>query len=160
MPRIFQTRFPSANRTDKHRGILAVQSRQGKRQLWEYNNYLKVKGVKEPIVQGIARDMTERWQAERALRKSEEKYRQLTETAQDFILSLDLTGKPTYVNQAALSASGYSLAEARQMNIADILSKENLPQMVEMFISGEMLRDVERCFGDIILIFVFVFPGT
>ena len=106
------------------------------------HRYLKVKGVKEPIVQGIARDMTERWQAERALRKSEEKYRQLTETAQDFILSLDLTGKPTYVNQAALSASGYSLAEARQMNIADILSKENLPQMVEMFISGEMLRDV------------------
>ncbi|MCJ7833326.1 MAG: hypothetical protein MUQ20_02945 [Deltaproteobacteria bacterium] len=49
---------------------MAVQSRQGKRQLWEYNNYLKVKGVKEPIVQGIARDMTERWQAERVWQDS------------------------------------------------------------------------------------------
>ena len=114
-------------------GILAVQSRQGNRQIWEYNNYLRVKEGKEPIVQGIARDMTERWQAERALQKSEEKYRQLMETAQDFILSLDLTGKPTYVNQAALAASGYTLEEALQMNIADILPKENLPQMIEMF---------------------------
>jgi len=113
-------------------GILAVLSRQGERRIWEYHNYLRVKGVEEPIVQGIARDITERWQAERALRKSEEKYRQLTETAQDFILSVDLTGKPTYVNQAALTAGGYTREEARQMNIADILSKENLPQLVEM----------------------------
>jgi PAS domain S-box-containing protein len=76
-------------------GILGVLSRLGEKQIWEYHNYLRVEGVKEPIVQGIARDITERWRAERALRKSEEKYRQLMETAQDYILSLDLTGKPT-----------------------------------------------------------------
>jgi len=114
-------------------GILAVMSRQGERRIWEYHNYLRVEGVEEPIVQGIARDITERWQTERALRKSEEKYRQLAETAQDFILSVDLSGKPTYLNQAALTIGGYSLEEALQKNIFDILPKETWPQVNEMF---------------------------
>ncbi len=114
-------------------GRLSVISRQGERRLWEYNGFLRVKGVEKPVVSGFAKDITERWQAEKALKKSEEKYRQLAETAQDLILSIDLTGKPTYVNPAALRISGYTKEEALQINIFDLLTEETRPTAIEMF---------------------------
>ena len=81
----------------------------------------------------VGRDVSEQRRAEEALRQSEEKYRKLAETARDFIICLDLNGRPTYINPAALEASGYRLAEAMQMNIADILPPEKLSLMAELF---------------------------
>jgi two-component system, cell cycle sensor histidine kinase and response regulator CckA len=119
-------------RTGVAKGIVTVLSRYGERRLWEYTGLLKDRGTEEPIIHGFARDITEKWQAQKALKKSEEQYRKLAETAQDFIITVDLTGKPSYVNPAALAASEYTLEEALEMNIADILPKEHLSRMVEM----------------------------
>jgi two-component system cell cycle sensor histidine kinase/response regulator CckA len=120
-------------RTGAIQGILSVLSRQGERRFWDYNAFLWVKEGEEPVVSGFARDITEQWQAQRALKKSEERYRQLAETAQDYIVSIDLTGKLIYVNPAALAASGYTLEEALNLNIFDILTEETRPLAMEMF---------------------------
>jgi PAS domain S-box-containing protein len=45
-------------------------------------------------------------ESERSLRESEGKYRRLTETAHDMIVSVDLNWKITYVNQATLNIAG------------------------------------------------------
>ena len=45
-------------------------------------------------------------ESEQALRESEEKYRRLTETAHDVIVSVDLSFKITYVNQATVDLAG------------------------------------------------------
>ncbi|PKN20868.1 MAG: hypothetical protein CVU71_03565 [Deltaproteobacteria bacterium HGW-Deltaproteobacteria-6] len=48
------------------------------------------------------RDISERKRAEERLKKSEEKYRQLAETAHDLIVTVDLDFRITYVNKASL----------------------------------------------------------
>jgi PAS domain S-box-containing protein len=53
------------------RGLMWVQTRNGERRLWEYKNTLRTEGVAEPIVRGMAQDITERKRAEDALRASQ-----------------------------------------------------------------------------------------
>jgi two-component system, cell cycle sensor histidine kinase and response regulator CckA len=55
-------------------GLLVAITKTGERRIWEYRNTLRTDGVAAPIVRGMAHDITERWQAEKALRLSEEKF--------------------------------------------------------------------------------------
>ncbi|MBL8051274.1 MAG: PAS domain S-box protein, partial [Anaerolineales bacterium] len=47
----------------------------GETRVWEYSNTLRSEGLKEPIVRGMARDVTEQKQASEALQASENRYR-------------------------------------------------------------------------------------
>ena len=67
-----------------------------------------------------------RKQAQEKLRRSEENYRLLAETARDMIVSTDLDGGITYANKAALEISGYSEEESLELNIQDIVPPEQL----------------------------------
>jgi PAS domain S-box-containing protein len=69
-----------------------------------------------------------RQQAEDALRESEREFREFVESASDLIASLDGEGRFLYMNPAACAALGYSLEEARQLNIAQVLGQPN-PQL-------------------------------
>ncbi len=52
------------------RGLMAIQTSTGEKRIWEYNNTLRTEGVKDPIVRGIARDVTEQIMAEKTLKKT------------------------------------------------------------------------------------------
>jgi PAS domain S-box-containing protein len=56
------------------KGLVIVQTRTGETRIWEYKNTLRTDAVAAPIVRGMAHDITERKQAEEALRFSEEKF--------------------------------------------------------------------------------------
>jgi PAS domain S-box-containing protein len=45
-------------------GMLLVQTRNGERRIWEYKNTLRTEGVTEPVVRGMAQDITERKRGE------------------------------------------------------------------------------------------------
>ncbi|MCF7802304.1 MAG: PAS domain S-box protein, partial [Candidatus Marinimicrobia bacterium] len=60
-------------------GLMAVQSKTGQRFIWEYRNTLRTDGVSEPIVRGVARDITKQKSIEHSLRESEERFRTLYE---------------------------------------------------------------------------------
>ena len=75
---------------------------------------------------GIARDMTQRKQAEIALRESEAKYRQLLNHAPSGIYEIDLaSGKFVSVNDVMCEYTGYSRHELLSMNAYNILTEES-----------------------------------
>ena len=114
------------------RGVMSVRTRNGENRVWEYANTLRVKDVAEPIVRGVARDVTEQRRAEAALRMSEESYRDLVENAIDMIYTLDLDGNYTSVNRAGEKLTGYSRDEAITMTVGQFAAPEYLEKAKRM----------------------------
>jgi PAS domain S-box-containing protein len=86
---------------------------------------VNIKG--QTLVLGITRDIGYRKKAEEALRKSEEKYRNLVVNMNHIIFAIDLQGKVTYVNPAVESITGYTPLELIGREITDFIPEEDLP---------------------------------
>ena len=96
---------------------------------------------------GIARDITERKQAEKDLRESEEKYRQLVNHAPAGIYEIDFTkGKLISVNDVMSEYTGYSKDELLNMSALDFLSGESQQQMTDRI---ARLMNGEKIYGSV-----------
>ncbi|MCX5975120.1 MAG: PAS domain S-box protein [Coprothermobacterota bacterium] len=84
---------------------------------------------------GLARDITERKQLEKALRESEAKYRSLVETAIEGVASIDLNGNLTFINDALCRMTGYTQDELLNKPFAGLLHPDDLPALMEAFLS-------------------------
>jgi PAS domain S-box-containing protein len=80
----------------------------------------------------FVKDISERKKAEETLRESEEKYRNLFESAMDAIVTLDLKGSITAVNSSVLRF-GYEKEDLVGKNILDFVSKEYWPAVMRDF---------------------------
>jgi len=85
-----------------------------------------------PHLRGVMVDITERKLAEDELKKSEERYRDLVENAQDLIYEHDLKGNYTAANKAGEQITGYSLEESLKLNLAQTVAPDYLDKAQEM----------------------------
>ncbi|MBI3177245.1 MAG: PAS domain S-box protein [Chloroflexi bacterium] len=96
---------------------------------WRWVEAIGTNLLDDPSVGAIAanyHDITERKQAEDALRESEERYRTLVEYASDGIFLSDAQGRYLDVNPRACDMLGYSREELLSMSIADLIAPEEL----------------------------------
>lgn len=64
----FQTYLNEIRDVGFAKGQMLVVAKSGEKRIWEYSNTLRTDGVNQPIVRGIAHDITERKEAETQLR--------------------------------------------------------------------------------------------
>ena len=71
-------------------GLMVVVTKWGERRVWEYRNTLRTEGVANPIVRGLAHDVTERMLAEKALRQSEQRYKDFISHSNEGVWRVEL----------------------------------------------------------------------
>ena len=105
--------------------------------------------LNDATIRGIvlnARDVSERKRADRALRESEERYRDLFDNASDLVCMAAPDGALLYVNKAWQEGTGYSEDEIGQLELLDIVHPDSRPRynaVVERVLQGERLDHVE-----------------
>ncbi|MFN2529935.1 MAG: PAS domain S-box protein [Pyrinomonadaceae bacterium] len=81
---------------------------------------------------GAATDITDQRRAEASIHRSEERYRELFENANDIIYTHDLAGNFISLNRSGERITGYSREEATKLNVADVIAPEYLGLAREM----------------------------
>jgi diguanylate cyclase (GGDEF)-like protein/PAS domain S-box-containing protein len=101
-------------------------TKDGRRVTLEINSSLVYKDGDPVAVQGIARDVTERKQMQKALMESEERLRNLFENANDLIYMLDPAGHLISVNQVVEEVLEYTAEELQGKHFSQIIAPECL----------------------------------
>ena len=90
---------------------------------WESTSISPIRDSEDNITHFVAvrEDITERRRMEEALRENENKFRSMSELAQDAIIMLDSKEKVSYWNKAAESIFGYSKRDAMGKNLHTLI---------------------------------------
>ena len=92
---------------------------------WKEKQVVKVKGT--------VQDITKEHAIEQQLKRSEEKYRQLIETAHDVIYKTDKHGYFVFTNTMGTEVTGYTEAELLSMHYTDLIDPEYKTEVVEWY---------------------------
>jgi diguanylate cyclase (GGDEF)-like protein/PAS domain S-box-containing protein len=92
--------------------------------------------------QGVMLDVTERKQAEEALRQNEERFRSLVQNASDIVTILDVDGTIRYDSPAIERVLGYEQAERVGKPASEYIHPEDVEQVKASFAQALELRGV------------------
>lgn len=93
---------------------------------------LKDPGGRFTGIRATLQDIGERKQSERALKDSEERYRELFENASDLVCTMDLNGNYSSLNKSGERLTGYKQSEAIKLNMATLVTPETIGVVREM----------------------------
>jgi PAS domain S-box-containing protein/putative nucleotidyltransferase with HDIG domain len=100
---------------------------------WSENKFsvIRDKNGKLVSILGEGRDITDRRRAEKALMKSEERFRDMASLLPQVIFEADEKGKFTFVNRQGLEIFGYSASEAAGMNVLETIIPQDRSRAME-----------------------------
>ncbi|MCX7802922.1 MAG: PAS domain S-box protein [Meiothermus ruber] len=131
--RIFQRMIREATpQNHTNRARFSYQRPDGQRRILEASiNFLfSAKGVFQGAVVGI-RDVTEHYQAEQAVRESEQRLRELANSMRDVVMMLDPKGLIEYVTPSVRAALGYDPQELVGRSAFDFFEPEDHSWVLE-----------------------------
>jgi diguanylate cyclase (GGDEF)-like protein/PAS domain S-box-containing protein len=96
-----------------------------------YSHPLFMRG--KQLLYSIIHDITERKEAEEALRQSEEKYRTILESIEEGYCEVDLAGNFTFFNDSMCRIFGYPKEELMGMNNQQYTDQENAKKLYQAF---------------------------
>jgi len=94
----------------------------------EHNNSGKIVGIRTTMI-----DITERKQAEKALRESEKKYRKLVDNANDGVIIINTKGYITFANKAFSKISGYDKKDLTRLHISKLIHPNDYNTIIKRF---------------------------
>jgi PAS domain S-box-containing protein len=100
---------------------------------WVEFNTAVIQWNERPATLSFLNDITERKQAEDALRRSEEKYRNILENMQEGYFELDLAGNFTFINDAECRNMGYPREELIGINNRQYQDKTTAQKTYQLF---------------------------
>ena len=102
---------------------------------WLLSSKMPLRDAKGKIIGlvGISRDITDRKQAEEALRESEEKYRWVLNNMADVITVMDMNLRFTYVSPSIMRMRGYTAEEATAQTFEQVMTPQSLQISAKVF---------------------------
>jgi len=85
----FDAFLATIRKTSTYAGFMRLRTKHGKIRIWSFTSTLRTEGVQVPCVRGVAHDVTDILQAQKALRKSEERLRVAAEVGRMYAWEWD-----------------------------------------------------------------------
>ena len=110
-----------------------IITKDGHEKWLEQNMQLVMQDNQVTGFQAVARDITGRKKAEKALRESEEKYRWVMDNINDLITVTDINLRFTYISPSIMRSHGYTVDEAMNLTLEQFMTPESLQLLLSVF---------------------------
>ncbi len=132
---VIKTISDSIQKRKPYKLLYRIRNKNGQEKwVWEQGNALIYKKKRVEALEGFITDITDRKQAEEALRESEELYKKLIATLPDIICITNTEGEIIFLNEIGIKFSGYSnFEEVKNKNFISFIVEEDKERITRNF---------------------------